>query len=75
MSRRDLNYIVSILLLLSVVVTGILGYIQSELELRRFVPHRYAAYTTLCLAGVHLYLNFGRLWRYLRGSRRTKDDP
>ena len=73
MSRKDLNYMVGIALLIAVVVTGILGYIQSELELRRFFPHRYAAYTTLCLAGVHVYLNSGKLWRYLQGLGKGKN--
>ena len=62
MKRKDIDYILSILLILSIVITGSLGYIQSELELRKFFPHRYAAYTTLCLAAIHIYLNFGKVW-------------
>ena len=56
MKRHHLDYAVSILLLISLCVTGLLGYVQSELELRRFIPHRYAAYTTLWLAAVHVYV-------------------
>ena len=66
MKRRDVNYLISILLMISIVVTGSLGYIQSELEIRKFFPHRYAAYTTLTLASIHIYLNFGKVWRYLK---------
>ena len=66
MKREDVNYIISFLLLACICVTGLTGYIQSQLELRRFVPHRYFAYATLTLAAVHIYLNFSRLWRYLR---------
>jgi hypothetical protein len=66
MRRTLLEYAISILLLISLCVTGLLGYVQSELELRRFVPHRYAAYTTLVLASIHVYLNAGRLWNFLR---------
>ncbi len=66
MKRRDVNYLISILLMISIVVTGSLGYIQSELEIRKFFPHRYAAYTTLSLASIHIYLNFGKVWRYLK---------
>ena len=65
MKRTPLDYAISILLLISLCVTGLLGYLQSELELRRFVPHRYAAYTTLCLAAVHVYMNGGKLWRHI----------
>ena len=65
MKREDIKHIVSILLFFSICITGALGYIQSELELRKFTPHRYFAYTTLSLAAVHVTLNAGRIWRYL----------
>ena len=65
MNRADFEIIVSIMLILAVCVTGVLGYLQSELELRRFVPHRYAAYSTLCLAAIHVYLHGGKLWRHI----------
>jgi hypothetical protein len=66
MKRVDIEYIVAILLFFSVAVTGLLGYFQSQLELRKFVPHRYAAYTTLCLAALHVCLHAGKVWRYMR---------
>jgi len=66
MKREDINSAVSFLLLLAVCITGITGYIQSQLELRRFVPHRYFAYITLGLVAVHVYFNAGKLWRYIR---------
>ena len=66
------NYIISILLLLSLVLTGSTGYIQANLDLRRFVPHRYFAYTTLILSTVHLYINLPRIYSYLK--RRIKDE-
>ncbi len=65
MKREDVNYIAGILLLISICITGALGYVQSELELRKFTPHRYFAYTTLSLAAVHVFLNAGKVWRYL----------
>ncbi|MHC4157534.1 MAG: hypothetical protein ACYSSO_00495 [Planctomycetota bacterium] len=68
MKRQDINYAVSFLLLIAVCVTGVTGYIQSQLELRKFIPHRYFAYITLGLAAVHVYLNAGRLWRYIRSK-------
>ena len=72
MNRADCEIIISILLILAVCVTGVLGYLQSEMELRRFVPHRYAAYTTLMLAAVHVSLKWGRLVRYIRDRRKDK---
>ncbi len=66
MKREDVNYVISLLLLACICVTGLTGYIQSQLELRRFVPHRYFAYAALTLAAVHVCFNFPRLWRYLR---------
>ena len=75
MSRADFEIIISLLLILAVCVTGVLGYLQSELELRRFVPHRYAAYTTLVLTAVHVSLKWGRLLRYIRERRKlTRED-
>ena len=66
MKRGDIKYIVIILLCFFICLTGALGYIQSELELRKFTPpHRYFAYATLSLAAVHVTLNGGRIWRYL----------
>ena len=76
MKRQDVNYAVSILLLVSIALTGATGYIQSQLDLRKFVPHRYFAYATLVLALVHVSLNAQKLFRYLRkkiaGSARTE---
>jgi len=73
MKRQDINFAVSILLLLAVCITGLTGYIQSQLELRRFIPHRYFAYITLALAAIHLSLNAKKLWLYIYGKfRRTK---
>jgi len=70
MNRADFEIIISILLIVAVCVTGVLGYFQSEMELRRFVPHRYAAYTTLILTAVHVSLKSGKLLRYIRGRRK-----
>lgn len=70
MKRETLRYVVSLLLFVSICTTGILGYIQSELELRKFVPHRYFAYTTLALAALHLYFHWGNLCRFVHRMRR-----
>ncbi len=72
MKREGINYVVSFLLLLSICITGITGYIQSQLELRKFVPHRYFACVTLSLAAVHVYLNAGKLWQYIRRKIKKK---
>ncbi|HJP17424.1 MAG TPA: hypothetical protein QF468_02075 [Nitrospinota bacterium] len=72
MKREDLNHTISLFLILSIIVTGALGYIQSELELRKFYPHRYFAYATLCLAAVHLYFNFRKVWQFLRKKIKRK---
>ena len=66
MKREDINYIVSFVLLLSICITGAVGYIQSALDLRKFVPHRWFAYCTLIFAAVHVSLNAGKSWRYLK---------
>ncbi len=72
MTRTDWNFWTSLLLLILILLTALLGYIQSELELRKFVPHRYLAYATLVVLAVHLYFNFGKIWRYLRRRKRRR---
>lgn len=64
MKKRDINYLVSILLLISLILTGITGYIQSKLDLRKFIPHRYFAYITLLLAIVHIVFNIKKIYHY-----------
>jgi hypothetical protein len=66
MKRKDINYTISLLLLVSICITGTTGYIQSQLDLRKFVPHRYFVYVTLSLAAIHIYFNAGKLWRHIR---------
>ena len=75
MKREDLKYVVSILLFFSICLTGALGYIQSELELRKFTPHRYFAYATLILAAAHVTLNGSRIWRYLSRKFKKPEHP
>ncbi|MFH0812332.1 MAG: hypothetical protein V2A69_05775 [Pseudomonadota bacterium] len=71
MKREDVNYAISLLLLVAIVITGILGYIQAQFDLRKFIPHRYFAYLTLCFTVLHVYFNGGKLWRYF--CRRVKE--
>jgi hypothetical protein len=73
MKRGDINYIISFLLLFSIIITGTTGYIQSQLDLHKFVPHIYFAYVTLGLTAVHVCLNAGRIWRYIRGKFKRKE--
>lgn len=70
MKYVGVNYVISIVLLCALVLTGMTGYIQSQLELRKFVPHMYFAYTTLALAAVHAGLNIAKVWRYYVRKRR-----
>jgi DMSO/TMAO reductase YedYZ heme-binding membrane subunit len=65
MKTSDLNYPVSLLLLLFLAATGLAGYIQVRLDLHRFVYHRWLAYGTLVLGAVHLLFNIRKLVRYL----------
>lgn len=66
MNRSDITIVLSILLFISLAITGVLGYLQSELELRKFIPHRYFAFATLTLAAIHVILHWKKLWRYIR---------
>lgn len=62
--KRDINYLISILLLIFLILTGITGYIQSKLDLRKFIPHYYFAYITLLLATIHVISNIKKLYHY-----------
>ena len=66
MKRQDFNYIISFLLLVAIIITGLTGYVQAQLELRGFVPHRWFAYVTLFLSALHVILNFKKLWYYAK---------
>lgn len=66
MKLRDINYIVSFLLLIAIMATGATGYIQAKLELRGFIPHRWFAYAVLILSAIHIFLNFKKLWNYTK---------
>ena len=72
MKRIDIEYAIGILLFFSIIITGLLGYIQSQLELRKFVPHRYSAYVTLSIAALHVSLNIGKILKYLHRFVKNK---
>lgn len=67
--KRHIDFIISILLIFSLAITGSTGYIQSELELRKFVPHKYFAYTTLILGFFHLLFKYERILHYLKQKK------
>jgi multisubunit Na+/H+ antiporter MnhE subunit len=69
MKRITLNYLLSGVLFLSILITALLGYIQSELELRKFIPHRYSAYLTLILLFIHIIQNGSKVIRYFLGRK------
>jgi hypothetical protein len=71
--RVGLRRFLSLALLVSIALTGLTGYLQSALELRRFVPHKFFAYSTLMLAAVHVAVNFRRLLGPSKGGRRRTD--
>ncbi|OHB98326.1 MAG: hypothetical protein A2W74_02255 [Planctomycetes bacterium RIFCSPLOWO2_12_38_17] len=68
--KRHIDNWASIVLILSIIITGTTGYLQSELELRRFVPHKYFAYTTLALAFTHLLFKWKKIVNYFKPRTR-----
>ncbi|MEW6232013.1 MAG: SagB/ThcOx family dehydrogenase [Chloroflexota bacterium] len=69
MNKRDLGFLVSLLLLLSAAVTASAGLLSEALDLNEFVYHKYAGFLTAGLAIVHVYLRWPRLLAYFRGRR------
>jgi len=74
MRREDINYAVSFLLFALLIATGATGYMQSALELRNFVPHRWFGYSTLITGAIHIGLNTGRSIRYLKRKFKKTGD-
>ncbi len=68
MTKRDVNFFVSVLLFLSLSFTGSTGLIAHKLDLHQFVFHKYSAYATLLLAATHVGLNFGLMVSYVKGK-------
>lgn len=64
--RKELKYILSLLLALLLGLTAATGFIQVALDLNRFIFHKYFAYLTVFLTGVHVYLNREAVVSYLR---------
>ena len=61
MNRTDISYIISLILLIAIAITGFTGFIQSQLDLRKFVPHTYTCYFTLFITVIHVMLNWIKL--------------
>ncbi len=80
---RKFGVVVSVLLIVGIFVTGLTGQIAVMLDLNRFSYHKWAAYTLICLALVHLCLHFKILNRQIEnfrrlggtGARRAKPAP
>jgi len=68
MKRFQVSYTISLLLLVMITITGLTGFIQSQLELRNFRPHIYSCYTTLSLASLHVWLNWKKIKNFPFGK-------
>lgn len=77
MTRRRLLTLTSVLLIVAVAVAGATGQIAAAFDINRFGIHRYAAYTLLALAAVHVVLAWpdlmamARHWAQIGRRRRT----
>jgi hypothetical protein len=74
MNRTDISYVISLILLIAISITGFTGFIQAQLDLRKFVPHTYTCYFTLFLTVIHVTLNWIKLWRFFRRKIGIKDN-
>ncbi|MCP4717524.1 MAG: hypothetical protein GY868_20575 [Deltaproteobacteria bacterium] len=70
LQRSDMRVVISLLLLLVAALTGLTGYLQVRLDLHRFVPHKYLAYSTLLLIALHVGLNAGKMIGVVKKFRR-----
>jgi hypothetical protein len=74
MNRTDISYTISLILLIAISITGFTGFIQAQLDLRKFIPHTYTCYFTLFLAVIHVMLNWIKLWKFFRRKIGSKDN-
>jgi SagB-type dehydrogenase family enzyme len=80
MRRRDLNYAVIALMLLSGLYVTLSGVVTDLFGLHQFALHRYAGYACAGLVALHLAFNGGRVVAYLRrrlgrAGRRERPAP
>ena len=70
MKKSDLTLIVCLLLILTLIINGISGFIQVRLDLHRTTIHKYSAYSTLSLSLIHIVLHFNKLIAYIKNVLR-----
>jgi len=68
-----IKFIWTILLMLFFITTVITGLIQVNLDLHRFIYHKYSAYLTIFFLIGHIYFNWQRLL-FLVKHRRVKSN-
>jgi SagB-type dehydrogenase family enzyme len=66
LSRHDLSYLISAVLLVVATVTAATGLVSDLWDLNDFVYHKYGGYTVALLGLIHVYLHWGRLVSYIR---------
>lgn len=75
MRRKDLDYLVIALLLVSGLIATVTGVIADRFGLHRVTLHTYAGYASVVLAGAHLALNWRVLTRYVQARVRRIQQP
>ncbi len=65
-TRHDIRYLVSAMLLVTAVFTASMGLVSEIWDLNDFVFHKYAAYALIAVGGLHVALHWRRLLGYAR---------
>ena len=66
LQRSDVSFALCSLLFLCIALTGLTGYLQVKLDLHRFVFHKYLAYSTLVLTGLHVIIHWKKVKGYVK---------
>ena len=69
MKKRVGDIALSLILLVSLIFTGLAGLIQSNLDLHKFRYHKYGAYFTLFCALIHVIINLPVVIKYFKHKR------
>ena len=65
MKRKDLDYLIIIIMVLCGLYVALTGLVMDVLNLPMLVFHNYAGYVSMVLAGVHLIRNWRRVKFFL----------
>ena len=69
--RPNVSLLLCAALFACIALTGLTGYVQVRFDLHRFIFHKYLAYTSLILTGLHVVYNWKKVAGYIKALLRS----